>query len=190
MRGAATRARISIVDPVAEKPRVEAKTIEWMTGKGETRGPKCLDLIRRDSDRGDIPKSDTQSGELVCGASAAHLVLCSGWISWGFFYREREREMREGRNRGAEKKPPGAMNDIIEFHAAPIPVSDHPWAAKRKILAHRNFKVWKKHRRLMQCWRRDERRRRSRAWFRAIALHPNRFWQKVCKQASIAHPRH
>lgn len=24
---------------------------------------------------------------------------------------------------GVEKKPPGAMNDIIEFHAAPIPVS-------------------------------------------------------------------
>lgn len=70
MRGAATHARIS-VDPVAEKPRVEAKTIEWMRRERERRGDQgCIGLIRGDSDRDDIPESDTQSGELVCGASA------------------------------------------------------------------------------------------------------------------------
>lgn len=101
MRGAATRARISVVDPVAEKPRVEAKTIEWMMGKGETRGPGCLDLIRGDSDRGDIPESDTQSGELVCGASAARHVQRMNIVE--FFFREREREERRSKPRGREK---------------------------------------------------------------------------------------
>jgi len=43
--------------------------------KGRDEGTRDgLDLIRGDSDRGDIPESDTQSGELVCGASAARPV--------------------------------------------------------------------------------------------------------------------
>lgn len=126
MRGAATRARISVVDPVAEKPRVEAKTIEWMTRKGETRGPgDGPDLIRGDSDRGDIPESDTQSGELVCGASAARPVQRMNIVE-SFFFRETERGEEAETEGRTEKKPLEAMNDIIEFHAAPIPIILEP----------------------------------------------------------------
>jgi len=75
------------------------------------------DLIQGDSDRGDIPESDTQPGRRrvrvprICGSSYG------GWISQRVFgVVRKERERREA------KKPLGAMNDIIEFHAALIPV--------------------------------------------------------------------
>lgn len=92
------------------------KNRKWRQNDREI-GDRSFDLIQGDSDRGDIPESDTQPGRRqvrvprICGSSY------SGWIS-----RKGSLLPRGGGKEGA-KKPLETMNDIIEFHAALIPVS-------------------------------------------------------------------
>lgn len=172
MQGAATRARISVVVPVAEKPRVEAKNDrvddggrERLEGSGISR-PNS----RRQWSRWHPGKRDATRLELVCGCicGSSYAAEYRGDFFFFFFWRE-----ERGRNRGTEKKPPGGMNDIIEFHAAPIPLSD------------RNFKVWqfaitRKRQHLIQ--RERERQKEMAPNFRGVSKFPRWLRRSRCIQ--------